>query len=133
MADPSPNITIAISPGELVDRLTILEIKSQRIKDPDKLVNVHLELDKFSRAAKQAIPDSEEMRALHDRLRTINQILWVIEDDIRTLESLSDFGGVFVALARSVYRTNDQRADLKRMINERLDSDLREEKSYTPY
>ncbi len=133
MADSNLPITIAISPGELVDRLTILEIKSKRIEDPEKLVNIHIELDLLSHLAKAAIPDSEEMAALHDRLRVINEKLWVIEDDIRALESLSEFGGVFIALARSVYRTNDQRADLKRMINERLGSNIREEKSYTPY
>ena len=133
MADPSPNITIAVSPGEVVDRLTILEIKSQRIKDAAKLANVRAELVHLAEAAKSAIPDTDEMRGLHNDLKAINEKLWVIEDDIRALERLGDFGAAFIALARAVYRTNDMRAGLKRKINETLGSDLREEKSYAPF
>ena len=133
MADPSPNITIPISPGEVVDRLTILEIKSQRIKDAAKRANVHVELASLAKAAKGAIPDTDEMRGLHAELKAINEKLWVIEDDIRDLERKGDFGAAFIALARSVYRTNNQRAGLKRRINEALGSDLIDEKSYAPY
>ncbi len=133
MADPSPNITIPVSPGEVVDRLTILEIKSQRIKDAAKLVNVRVELAHLTKAAKGAIPDSDEMRGLHAELKAINEKLWVIEDDIRALERLDDFGAAFIALARAVYRTNDLRAGLTRKINETLGSELIDEKSYTPY
>jgi len=133
MADRSPIITIPVSPGEVVDRLTILEIKSQRIKDAAKRANVHVELASLAKAAKGAIPDTDEMRGLRAELKAINEKLWVIEDDIRDCERQGDFGAAFVALARSVYRTNDQRAGLKRRINEALGSDLIDEKSYAPY
>ena len=135
MVDPSPSssITIPISPGEVIDRLTVLEIKSQRIAEKAKLANVRHELGKLSEAAKTAIPDNEEMRALHAKLKAINEKLWVIEDDIRDCERKGDFGDNFIALARSVYKTNDQRAAIKRRINEALGSDLIDEKSYTPY
>ncbi len=133
MADPSPNITIPVSPGEVVDRLTILEIKSERIKDAAKLANVRAELAHLAEAAKSAIPDTDEMRGLRAELKAINEKLWEIEDDIRDLERLGDFGAAFIALARAVYRTNDQRAGLKRRINETLGSELIDEKSYTPY
>lgn len=99
MADPSPNITIPISPGEVVDRLTILEIKSQRITDAAKRANVHVELASLAKAAKGAIPDTDEMRGLHAELKAINEKLWVIEDDIRDLERKGDFGAAFIALA----------------------------------
>jgi hypothetical protein len=133
MADPSPNITIPISPGEAVDRLTILEIKSERIEDAAKLVNVRHELDALSKATKAALPDNEEMRDLYTKLKEVNEKLWVIEDDIRDCERKGDFGDTFIALARAVYRANDQRAGLKRRINEALGSVLIDEKSYTPY
>jgi len=133
MADRSPHITIPVSPGEVVDRLTILEIKFQRMEDPAKLANVGRQLANLAKAAKGAIPDSEEMRGLHAELKAVNEKLWVIEDDIRALERKGDFGDAFVALARAVYRTNDQRADLKRKINQALGSELTEEKSYAPY
>ena len=133
MADRSPHITIPVSPGEVVDRLTILEIKSQRMEDPAKLANVGRQLAQLAKVAKGAIPDSEEMRGLHAELKAVNEKLWVIEDDIRALERKGDFGDAFVALARAVYRTNDQRADLKRKINQALGSELTEEKSYAPY
>jgi len=133
MADRSPIITIPVSPGEVVDRLTILEIKSQRIKDAAKLATVRVELDELSQAAKGAIPDTDEMRGLHAELKAVNEKLWVIEDDIRDLERKGDFGAAFIALARSVYRTNDQRAGLKRKINETPGSELIDEKSYAPY
>ncbi len=133
MVERSPSIAIPISPGEVVDRLTILEIKSERIGDKTKLVNVHHELGKLLEAAKSAIPDSEDMRALRAKLKAVNEDLWVIEDDIRKCERERDFGETFIALARAVYKTNDQRADLKRRINEALGSDIMEQKSYAPY
>ena len=133
MVERSPSIAIPISPGEVVDRLTILEIKSERISDKTKLVNVHHELGKLLEAAKSAIPDSEDMRALRAKLKAVNEELWVIEDDIRQCERERDFGATFIALARAVYKTNDRRADLKRRINEALGSDIMEQKSYAPY
>lgn len=133
MVDPYPPIAIPISPGEVVDRLTILEIKSQRIADKSKLTNIRHELDELTEVAKTTIPDTEDMRALRTELRAVNEKLWVIEDDIRECERKRDFGDNFIALARAVYKTNDRRADLKRKINEALGSDLIDEKSYAPY
>ena len=133
MVDPHPSITIPISPGEVVDRLTILEIKSQRIADKSKLANIQHELGELTQVAKKTIPESAEMQALHGELRAANEALWVIEDDIRECERKRDFGDNFIALARAVYKTNDRRADLKRRINEALGSDIMEEKSYAPY
>lgn len=133
MVDPYPAVSIPISPGEVVDRLTILEIKSERIEDDKKLVNIRHELAELSALAKKAIPDNAEMQTLHGELRAVNEELWVIEDDIRDCERRGDFGDGFVALARAVYKTNDRRADLKRRINEALGSAIMEEKSYAPY
>ncbi len=133
MVERSPSIAIPISPGEVVDRLTILEIKAARIADESKLVNIRHELRDLTEVAEKAIPDSEEMRALHGELKAVNAELWVIEDDIRECERERDFGATFIALARAVYKTNDRRADLKRRINEALGSDIMEQKSYAPY
>jgi predicted transcriptional regulator len=133
MGDRDDNILIPVSPGELVDRLTILEIKSQHIADAAKRANVAHELALLSAAAKAAIPDSEEMRAFRGEIKAVNETLWQIEDDIRECERRGDFGDIFIGLARSVYRTNDLRAELKRRINEALGSAIRDEKSYTPY
>ncbi|MDX1484433.1 MAG: DUF6165 family protein, partial [Alphaproteobacteria bacterium] len=109
MPDPSPNVMIPVAPGEVVDRLTILEIKSERITEAEKLANVRHEFSVLSKAAHQAIPDSAELRGLRAELKAINEKLWEIEDDIRDCERHGDFGEKFIALARSVYRTNDQR------------------------
>jgi hypothetical protein len=133
MADPNPSITIPISPGEVVDRLTILEIKTARMEDEVKRSNVRNELEQLSAIARTTIPDSLEMRSLHTELKAVNEKLWVIEDNIRDCERKGDFGDAFVTLARAVYRTNDERAGLKRKISEALGSTLIEEKSYTPY
>lgn len=133
MGDPAANIQIPISPGELVDRLTILEIKSERMTDPEKVANVRHELGLLAHAAREAIPENPQIQTLKADLKTVNEILWRIEDDIRDCERAQDFGERFIELARAVYRTNDERAALKGRINEALDSAIREEKSYAPY
>ena len=133
MGDPAANIQIPISPGELVDRLTILEIKSERMTDPEKVANVRHELGLLADAAREAIPENPQIQTLKADLKTVNEILWRIEDDIRDCERRGDFGDAFIELARSVYRTNDERARLKGRINEALGSAIREEKSYSPY
>ncbi len=133
MGDTAANIQIPISPGELVDRLTILEIKSERMTDPEKVANVRHELRLLADAAREAIPEDPQIQTLKADLKTVNEILWRIEDDIRDCERRSDFGDAFIELARSVYRTNDERARLKGRINEALGSAIREEKSYSPY
>ncbi|PYE84603.1 DUF6165 family protein [Pseudoroseicyclus aestuarii] len=124
-------ILAPISPGELLDKLTILRLKEERIAEPAKLAHVREERAALSDIARDAMPDSPEIRTLWDELYQINAILWQVEDDIRACEARQDFSETFVALARSVYRTNDRRAEIKRRINEALGSTLIEEKSYT--
>ncbi|MEM6623722.1 MAG: DUF6165 family protein [Pseudomonadota bacterium] len=126
-------VTIEIAPGELIDKITILQIKSERIADSDKLANVRIELDTLEKSRDSALPASPKLDSLTADLKAVNEALWQIEDDIRDCERDGDFGPRFVELARSVYVTNDQRAALKRAINELLGSRLVEEKSYKPY
>jgi hypothetical protein len=125
-------IEVPVSWGELVDKITILRIKSERMTDPEKLANVGKELaileEKLGERA-----EIEEIGHLAAELQDVNAALWDIEDDIRDCEREGDFGDSFIALARSVYITNDRRADLKRQINIVLGSGLMEEKSYQPY
>lgn len=118
------------SPGELIDKLTILRIKSEQIADEVKLSNIRHEQDVLTKVAQDSIPDSSELRSLWDELYAINSKLWVIEDDIRACEANKDFGPTFIELARAVYFTNDLRAVVKKKINLLLGSDLVEEKSY---
>jgi len=132
MAD-SNTITIRISPGEVLDRLTILEIKCERIADAAKLVNVKRERDELAAVVAKHIPARDDIARLHDGLKAVNEKLWVIEDDVRDCERARDFGPKFVELARAVYFTNDERARLKREINDALGADIIEEKSYAPY
>ena len=127
------NVNAQISVGEWVDKLTILEIKRERIKDPAKLANVEIELAALQSAYDAAIGASTALLALRVQLRDVNGRLWDIEDEIRDCEREQDFGPRFVALARAVYRTNDQRSQIKREINLLLGSSLIEEKSYQPY
>lgn len=129
----SQPITVEIAPGELLDKLTILEIKRERIEDSQKLINVGLELDVLDQARRNNVPDSPELDALYADLKIINETLWVIEDDIRDCERDKDFGERFIELARAVYKTNDRRAATKRAINELLGSRIVEEKSYADY
>ena len=126
-------LEVEVSAGELVDKITILEIKAERIADPVKLANVHRELRSLTATRHEALPSSEELDELTAELRRINERLWEIEDDIRDCERQSDFGERFIELARAVYRTNDRRAAAKRSINELLGSELVEEKDYAEY
>jgi hypothetical protein len=127
------NLSTEISVGEFLDKVTILEIKSDRIRDPAKLRNIHNELDTL-RATWQASPFSRrDIVAEIGRLKAINERLWVIEDDIRIKESAGMFDDEFIQLARSVYIVNDERAAVKREINLKLGSALVEEKSYADY
>lgn len=125
------DILVPISPGELVDKLTILRLKSENISDAAKLKNVQEERSALQLVADTHLPKSENLDTLWEKLYQINGDLWAIEDDIRAFESRSDFGPGFVALARAVYVTNDERAAIKRRINLLLNSPLVEEKSYT--
>jgi hypothetical protein len=127
------NLTIPASAGEVIDKLTILEIKLARIADAAKRANVAAEHAALSAAWRQAVPDEAAIAAPIAALRAVNEALWDIEDEIREQERRADFGPGFVRLARAVYRTNDQRAELKREINLKLGSALVEEKSYAAY
>ena len=126
-------VKVEISPGELIDRITILEIKAARIGDETKRANIGVELRELTAARRAAVPASARLTALTGELKEVNQALWDIEDEIRALEAAMDFGPAFVELARAVYKTNDRRSALKRKINELLGSRLIDEKSYTPY
>lgn len=129
----SGDILVPISPGELIDKITILEIKAERIADAAKLAHVRAELDALAAVRARSVPGSAALNALTGDLRAVNADLWQIEDDIRDCERAGDFGPRFVELARAVYVTNDRRAALKREINTALGSALVEEKSYRPY
>ena len=126
------NILVPISPGELLDKITILEIKLARMTDEAKLANVRLELEALA-AVEATLATSTALSALRKALREVNEALWEIEDDIRDCERAGDFGSRFVELARAVYHTNDRRAALKREVNVALGSALVEEKSYAAY
>lgn len=126
-------VKVEISPGELIDRIAILEIKAARIDDEAKRANIGVELSELTAARQAAVPLSDRLTALSGELKEVNQELWDIEDGIRALEAARDFGPAFIGLARSVYKTNDRRSVLKRKINELLGSRLIDEKSYTPY
>ncbi len=131
-AGPRP-ITVEIAPGELLDKITILQIKSERIGDPAKRANVAVELATLNAARAQALPGSADLARLEAELKRVNEALWDIEDAIRQCERARDFGPRFIELARSVYRTNDRRAAVKRQVNELLGSRLVEEKAYVDY
>lgn len=116
--------------GELIDKITILELKAERLHDPGRAQNVRTELALLRQIRGQAGLDTEEMAALADELRAVNATLWQIEDDIRACEKRRDFGTRFVELARSVYRTNDRRSEVKKRINLAFGSVIVEEKLY---
>lgn len=125
------HLTVQTSPGEFLDKLTILEIKAERIADPPKLANVRRELE-LLRATWQASPlAASDVASLLAELKAVNQILWEVEDRIRVKEAEGAFDAEFIDLARTVYRTNDRRAAIKRRLNTALGSDLIEEKSFT--
>ena len=122
-----------VSPGEVLDKITILEIKSERISDAGKLVNVKRELELLQASWQESVDEDEEVQRIHSKLKTINEALWEIEDDIRDKERAREFDQKFIDLARSVYVTNDQRADAKKELNLYLGSEMVEEKSYQDY
>ena len=124
---------VPVSWGELIDKITILEIKAARLKNPAALANVNKELKLLAAQADAALKTSAELPALKQRLTRVNEALWEIEDRIREKEARQEFDAGFVALARSVYQNNDERAAIKRQINTLLASELVEEKSYRPY
>ena len=126
-------ISVPVSVGEVVDKVTILEIKSERISDQAKVANVKAELDSLRPLVSGGVFDSAEVVDLTNGLRAVNGELWDIEDDIRAEEAAGRFGDRFIELARAVYVTNDRRAELKKKINLATGSQLVEEKSYEDY
>jgi len=126
-------ISVPVSYGELIDKITILEIKSARIRDSAKLANVRVELDLLSETWGNDPASRTDIAAERGELRGVNEALWDIEDRIRLKEHAKAFDAEFIELARSVYVRNDERAAIKRRINEKLGSTLVEEKSYQDY
>jgi hypothetical protein len=118
---------IEVSDGEIIDKLTIIEIKLKYIQDPAKRNNLEAELEVLNQAASTILDKNHE---LYKKLYDINHKLWLIEDDCRLFEKNQDFGAAFVETARSVYKTNDERAMVKKEINQLTGSRLTEEKSY---
>ena len=127
------NINVPVSPGELLDKITILEIKIEQISDSEKLHNVKTELDLLGQVWNQSAVDNEAVRQLKQSLKATNMDLWEIEDRIRVKEARKEFDQEFVELARSVYVQNDKRAATKKEINVLLGSGIMEEKSYADY
>jgi Family of unknown function (DUF6165) len=126
-------IKVPISPGELLDKITILRIKSQRMSDPVKVSNVRLELHALEQTWSASAYAKVDIDADVSALLSVNERLWVIEDDIRDKERAQAFDADFIRLARAVYFENDERAAIKRRINTKLGSAIVEEKSYRDY
>ena len=127
------NLLVAVSPGEVLDKITILEIKSEQMDDPAKLANVRHELELLNRTWSRSVVDDDITRRLRGELKEINQALWRIEDEIRAKERNQCFDAEFIELARSVYFTNDRRSRVKKELNLHLGSQILEEKSYQDY
>jgi hypothetical protein len=113
---------IEVSKGELIDKITILEIKDERMKDEEKLKNIRHELD--------VLQKYEFETSLKEDLKQVNNTIWDLEDGIRNLEKVEDFGTDFIDKARNIYKFNDERARIKKLINLEQGSDIVEEKSY---
>jgi len=127
------NVNVDISIGEFFDKVTILEIKRERIQDTDKLDNINNELEALNALLEQLPFTRDDVADEVGELKAINEKLWVIEDDIRDKEAAKSFDQKFIELARSVYITNDKRSDVKHDINIKLGSSFIEEKSYEQY
>ncbi len=127
------DLKVPISPGEMLDKITILRIKSARMTDPQKRANVRLELDALEHTWSASAYAQADIEAEITALLKVNERLWVIEDDIRDKERAQAFDAEFIRLARAVYFENDERAAIKRRINVKLESSIVEEKSYAKY
>jgi hypothetical protein len=125
--------TVEVSWGELIDKITILEIKEQRLTSPAAVANVRKELAAVTRTVAELNPAPTGLDALKKELKAINETLWDIENRTRAKEAAKTFDQQFIELTRSVYLNNDKRAGIKRRINELLNSGLVEEKQYTSY
>ena len=126
-------INTPISAGELLDKISILKIKSKKINDKNKLENINFELNSLLDIIDEKFPESDTIDSMINDLFQVNSLLWEIEDDIREKERRNQFDKEFIELARSVYFTNDKRFSIKNKINNKLGSDFKEEKSYKKY
>ena len=126
-------LKVEVSVGELLDKITILEIKSERMTDPEKLKNVAKELESLTRTWRESPMSDRDVATQIDALKSVNEELWDIEDAIRRKEAAQAFDDEFIALARAVYHRNDVRAAVKKDINTMLGSGLVEEKFYVDY
>ena len=126
-------IEIPISFGELIDKLTILEIKKSKITNNEKLKNIQLEFDFLNKKYQTILNDTKELQVFYDALLKVNSKLWEIEDKIRILENNKEFNEEFIDLARSVYKSNDERFSIKNQINKTFDSEIQEQKEYENY
>jgi|TARA_B100000780_G_C21102785_1_gene445121 translation initiation factor 2B subunit (eIF-2B alpha/beta/delta family) len=130
MHEKTDIILAEISAGELIDKITILEIKKEKIKNDEKLKDVEKELSSLNNTLIKSIPESFKIRSLIDKLKNINLKLWDIENGKRLSEKNNDFGDNFIALARNVYKENDERSKIKLEINNILRSNIKEVKSH---
>ena len=126
-------VSVPISLGELLDKISILEIKNKKILDESKILNIKKELNGLKKVLDELKINLSETNSLYNKLYKINLTLWEIEDSIRVLEKNKDFGEKFIELARAVYITNDQRFEVKNDINKLFNSEFVEEKSYEDY
>ena len=126
-------INIETSAGELLDKVTILEIKKEKITDKESLKLIDREYTSLENSLKKNIKINDEIQLLWDKLKKVNLMLWEIEDEIRLLEKNKKFDEKFIELARSVYKHNDNRAKIKLQINQLTGSDIKEIKKYTKY
>ena len=127
------NLKVPISLGELIDKITILRIKSNKINSNEAQNNIRLELEKLEHILNETMSINTNLKNFEIKLSKINQYLWDIEDQLREKEKEKKFDKKFISLARMVYYKNDERAKIKRMINKNFGSELIEEKSYTQY
>ena len=133
MANKSKKILSEISPGELLDKISILEIKLEKITDKNNLDEVKKEYNILKIAQSSSIELTDKIKDLFNAIKEVNLVLWIIEDEIRVCEKNNDFGKNFIKLARGVYLNNDKRAKIKSEINKILGSNIREIKQYANY
>ena len=133
MTNKSTRVLSEISPGELLDKISILEIKLEKVKDKDRQKRIKIEYDILKKVQNSSIEMSDKIKDLYRSVSNVNNKLWDIEDKIRICEQNKDFGKNFIELARGVYFKNDERAKLKNEINEILESNIREIKQYINY
>ena len=133
MANKSKKILSEISAGELLDKISILEIKLEKIKDKSSLYEINKEYESLKETQKSSIDITEKIKYLFDEIKNVNSELWNIEDKLRNCEKNKDFGKTFIKLARDVYFNNDKRSKIKSEINKLLGSNIKEIKQYADY